>query len=305
MNPAPVKINELIEPLLKQIRIGDTDREDKNFSIIETEKINTGYDAFDEFTGGLTRGDLIVIGGRPGMGTVVLAQNFAINLSCNQGLPSLFVSLSLTKGTFAQQILSHISMVDITEIRRSRVKKESSLRKIEKASVLLNESPLYVEDNLFEISAIERCIIEFKKKKDIQAVFIDHLHLIDCGIEMDLGKREREVSLISRTLKRLAKNLCIPIVLISSLTRQVEIRLSKHPQLHELRDSGAIEDNADLIIFLYRDEVYDKSENNFKRGIADLIIAKNNVGRQTGVVSLAYLSKYLRFENLAVFEGCS
>jgi replicative DNA helicase len=256
--------------------------------------VPTGFQKLDELTSGLQPSDLIIIAGRPSMGKTALALNIAQNASVQAAIPAAIFSLEMSKEQLALRMLCSEAKVDAHRLRGGFLS-EADWPKLTRAAGSLSEAPLFIDDtpalSALEMRAKTR---RLKIEHNLGLVIVDYLQLMRGRASAD--SREQEISDISRSLKALAKELSIPVIALSQLNRRVEERGDKRPQLSDLRESGAIEQDADVILFLYREEVYNKSEEN--RGKAELIIGKQRNG-PTDKVDLAFLDKYTRFENLS------
>ena len=256
--------------------------------------VPTGFQRLDELTSGLQPSDLIIIAGRPSMGKTALALNIAQNASVQAAIPAAIFSLEMSKEQLALRMLCSEAKVDAHRLRGGFLS-EADWPKLTRAAGSLSEAPLFIDDtpglSALEMRAKTR---RLKIEHNLGLVIVDYLQLMRGRASAD--SREQEISDISRSLKALAKELAIPVIALSQLNRRVEERGDKRPQLSDLRESGAIEQDADVILFLYREEVYNKSEEN--RGKAEIIIGKQRNG-PTDKVDLAFLDKYTRFENLS------
>ncbi|MBU0681182.1 MAG: replicative DNA helicase [Proteobacteria bacterium] len=256
--------------------------------------VPSGYDVFDRMTAGLQPSDLIILAGRPSMGKTALAMNMAQNAAMQFDVPVAVFSLEMSKHQLAMRLLCSVSRVDSNEIRTGHIK-EQDWPKLTRAAGELSKSPIFIDDtaaiSVLEMRAKAR---RLKMEHNIGLVVVDYLQLMKGRGD----SREQEISEISRSLKAMAKELEIPVIALSQLNRSLESRPNKRPQLSDLRESGAIEQDADVICFIYRDEVYNKSEDNPKKGLAELIIGKQRNG-PTGTVELAFIGRYTTFENLA------
>ncbi len=256
--------------------------------------VSTGYKKVDELTSGFQNSDLIIIAGRPSMGKTALAINIAQYASIENETPVAIFSLEMSKEQLAFRLLASEAKVDSQRLRKGFVG-EVDWPKLTTAAGRLSEAPIYIDDtpaiSVLEMKAKAR---RLKAEHGLGLVILDYLQLMR-------GRgpsREQEISEISRSLKSLAKELEVPVVALSQLNRQVEARSDRRPQLADLRESGAIEQDADVIMFIYRDEVYNKSEDNPEKGLAEVIVGKQRNG-PTGLVKLSFLKEYTRFENLA------
>jgi replicative DNA helicase len=258
--------------------------------------VPTGFEKIDDKTSGFQKSDLIIIAGRPSMGKTAFALNIAQYAALEAGIPVAVFSLEMSKEQLALRMLSSESRVDSQRIRRGFLG-EADWPKLINAAGKLSEAPIYIDDTpaitVLEMKAKAR---RLKSEVDLGLIILDYLQLMRSGGYKE--SREQEISEISRSLKTLAKELRVPVIALSQLNRQVENRSDKRPQMADLRDSGAIEQDADLIAFIYRDEVYNKSEENIEKGFAEIIIGKQRNG-PTGMVKLLFQEQFTRFENLA------
>ncbi len=258
--------------------------------------VPTGFDKIDDLTSGLQNSDLIIIAGRPSMGKTAFALNIARNAAVDAGLPVAVFSLEMAKEQLALRMLASEAKVDSQRLRRGLLG-ETDWPKLTTAAGRLSEAPIFIDDTpaivVLEMKAKAR---RLKAENGLALIVIDYLQLMRVGGQKD--SREQEISEISRSLKALAKELSVPVIALSQLNRKVEDRTNRRPQMADLRESGAIEQDADVIAFIYRDEVYNKSEDNPEKGIAEIIIGKQRNG-PVGTVKLAFLEKYTSFEPLA------
>lgn len=258
--------------------------------------VPTGFEKLDDITSGLQKSDLVIIAGRPSMGKTAFAMNIAQYAALEAGIPVAIFSLEMSKEQLALRMLSSEARVDSQRIRRGFLG-EADWPKLITAAGRLSEALIFIDDSP-AISALEMKAKARRLKSEVNLglIILDYLQLMRGGGYKD--SREQEISEISRSLKTLAKELNVPVIALSQLNRKVEDRTNKRPQMADLRDSGAIEQDADLIAFIYRDEVYDKSEENPEKGMAEIIVGKQRNG-PTGMVKLAFQDKFARFENLA------
>ncbi|MBI1909218.1 MAG: replicative DNA helicase [Deltaproteobacteria bacterium] len=256
--------------------------------------VPTGFVEIDRLTAGLQASDLIVIAGRPSMGKTALALNMVVHASTVAKVPCAVFSLEMSKEQLVQRMLCTEARVDSSKLR-SGFLSESDWPKLTRAAGILSEAPIFIDDSpaltVLDMRAKAR---RLQREHGLGLVIVDYLQLMRgyAGSE----SREREISEISRSLKELAKELSVPVVALSQLNRMVENRKPPIPVLADLRESGAIEQDADVIAFIYREEVYDRESLN--KGVAEVIIGKQRNG-PTGFVKLAFLSSITRFENLA------
>jgi replicative DNA helicase len=263
--------------------------------------LTTGFNKLDEMTAGLQKGDLIVVAGRPSMGKTTLALNIAENAAF--GGPKARVgifSMEMSREQLAFRMISSLGSVDQGHLRTGMFGDEEWSR-INGAISQMKSASIYIDDTgaltPTEVRARAR---RLKREHGLDLIVIDYLQLMQ--VPGTKENRATEISEISRSLKALAKELSVPVIALSQLNRGVEQRQDKKPVMSDLRESGAIEQDADLIMMIYRDEVYDA--NTTRKGIADIIIAKQRNG-PIGDVHLTFLGKYTRFENLAPesFDG--
>jgi len=229
------------------------------------------------------------------MGKTAFALNVAMRAACSHGVPTAIFSLEMGMEQLMMRMLCAWGKVDLSRLRRGFLDDEDWMRLYDAANYL-SQAPIVIDDTaaLGTLEMRARCR-RLKAEKRLGLVVVDYLQLMRASRRID--SREQEISEISRSLKALAKELHVPVIALSQLNRKVEERTNKRPQLSDLRESGAIEQDADLIIFLYRDEVYNKSEDNKKQGIAEIILGKQRNG-PLGTVELTYLNSCTAFEEL-------
>jgi len=259
--------------------------------------IPTGFDRLDEMTSGMQRGDLIIVAGRPSMGKTAFSMNLAQNASMRADEPAIVAvfSLEMSAQQIAMRMLASEARVDMQHLRTGRFSAED-WRKLASASGSLAESKIFVDDTP-AISVLElrsKCRRLKRENKGLDLVVIDYVQLMSG--RSDIDNRAQEISEITRSMKGLAKELNVPVVALSQLNRSLEQRADKRPVMSDLRESGAIEQDADVIMFIYRDEVYNKKPEN--EGLAEVIIAKQRNG-PIGDVRLTFINRYTRFENHA------
>ncbi len=256
--------------------------------------IPSGFTKLDELTTGFQSGDLIIIGGRPSMGKTAFSLNIAQQVAINQKEPVAIFSLEMAKEQLMFRMLCSEAKVDSNKIRKGFIVKED-WHKLTSAAANLAEAPIFIDDssgtNVLEMRAKAR---RLKVEHGLGLIIVDYLQLMRGRGKSE--RREQEISEISRSLKGLAKEIRVPVIALSQLNRSVETRTgNKRPTLADLRESGAIEQDADVIIFLYRDEVYNKDSDKNK-GLAEIIVAKQRNG-PTGDIPLSFLSYCTSFEN--------
>ena len=256
--------------------------------------VPTGYRDLDRLTCGLQPSDLVVIAGRPSMGKTAFALNIVEHASIEANLVCVVFSLEMSKEQLVRRMLCSRAEVDASKLRGGFLG-ESDWPKLTRAAGLLSEAPIFIDDspalNVLEIRAKVR---RLQREHNLGLVVVDYLQLMR-GVGR-IESREREISEISRALKALAKEINVPIMALSQLNRGVESRQDKRPQLADLRESGAIEQDADLIAFIYRDEMYNRDSPD--AGKAEIIVGKQRNG-PTGRVTLAFRSNITRFDDLA------
>lgn len=254
--------------------------------------IPTGFTDFDKMTAGLQPADLVIIAARPGMGKTAFALNIAQNVAVNEGAPVAIFSLEMSKEQLALRMLASQAMVDYQRLRTGNISSDEWMRII-RAADILTEAPIFIDDtpgiSVLEMRAKAR---RLQSEYGLKLMIVDYLQLMRGRGRTE--NRQQEISEISRALKSLAKELNVPVVAISQLSRAVEARSDKRPQLSDLRESGAIEQDADLVVFIYREELYKKTPEN--TNVAEVIIGKQRNG-PLGTVKLTFLKEYLRFED--------
>ena len=262
--------------------------------------VPTGYNHLDNLTSGLQNSDLIILAARPSMGKTALALNIARNAAVDANIPVAIFSLEMSKEQLSLRMLCAEARIDSSRLRGGFFSMEDWHRLTDAAGIL-SESPIYIDDSpslsAMDIRAKAR---RLKMDKNIGLIIIDYLQLMQGRGTAE--RRDLEISEISRALKALAKELNLPVLALSQLNRMLEQRTDKRPRLSDLRESGALEQDADIVAFIYRDEVYNREEDNPHKGIAEIILAKQRNG-PTGDVRLTFLNSYTRFENLASEEA--
>ena len=256
--------------------------------------IPTGYTDLDEMLAGLQPSNLVIIGARPSMGKTSLALGLAAHAAMDAQVPVLFFSLEMSHLEITQRLLCSEARVDATRMRTGRLH-EQDWPKVAHAIGRLGEAPIYIDDNpnitVMDIRAKAR---RQKARDGLGLVVVDYLQLMSSRTRVE--NRQLEVSEISRNLKILARELEVPVVALSQLSRNLEMRSDKRPVLADLHESGSIEQDADVVMFIYRDDVYNPESAD--RGTAELLIAKHRNG-PTGKTELAFLGQYTRFANMA------
>jgi len=278
---------------LKQILPATVDRIDMlHQSDGDITGIPSGYTEFDKLTAGLQPGDLIVIAGRPSMGKTTLAVNIAENAAIGARVPTAIFSMEMPSQQLAFRMISSLGRVNQTHLRTGNFPDEDWSR-INTAVQLMSDAPIFIDDtpglSPTEIRARAR---RLQREHGLGLIVVDYLQLM--AVPGNKENRATEISEISRSLKALAKELSVPVIALSQLNRGVEQRTDKRPVMSDLRESGAIEQDADVIIFIYREEVYNPDTP--KKGTADIIIAKQRNG-PIGDFVLTFVGQYTKFEN--------
>ncbi len=252
----------------------------------------TGYDDLDRMTAGLQGGDLVIVAGRPSMGKTSLAMNIAEHAAISAGVPVAIFSMEMSAEQLSFRMISSLGRVNQSHLRTGNFSDEDWHR-INAAVSLMSEANIFIDDtpalNPTEVRARSR---RLSREHGLGLIVLDYLQLMQ--VPGTAENRATEISQISRSLKALAKELAVPIIALSQLNRSVEQRTDKRPVMSDLRESGAIEQDADLIAFIYREEVYNKET--MRKGIADIIIAKQRNG-PIGEIPLTFLGEYTKFEN--------
>jgi replicative DNA helicase len=293
---ADQKARQAFYPLSKliDVNIDFLEEKQKNKSLVTG--VPTGFGQLDNLTSGLQNSDLIILAARPSMGKTALALNIARNAAVEAGVPVAVFSLEMSKEQLSLRLLCSEARIDSSRLRSGFFSMEDWQRLTDAAGVL-SAAPIFIDDSAsltaMEVRAKAR---RLKMDKNIGLIVIDYLQLMQgrAGAE----RRDLEISEISRSLKALAKEINLPVIALSQLNRMLEQRNDRRPRLSDLRESGALEQDADVVAFIYRDEVYNKEENNPNKGTAEIILAKQRNG-PTGDIKLTFLNAYTRFENLA------
>ena len=256
--------------------------------------VPTGFTDLDYKTSGLHNSDLVLIAARPAMGKSAFALNIASNAAINAKVPVVIFSLEMSKEQMVNRMLCAEAMVDSSRVRTGKIEDDDWI-KLARVLGPLSEAPIYIDDtpgiSVMELRAKCR---KMKLEKNIGLVVIDYLQLMQ-GSNIRGGSREQEISEISRSLKILAKEINVPVIALSQLSRGPESRQDHRPMLSDLRESGAIEQDADIVMFIYRDDYYNPETD--KKNIAEIIISKHR-GGSTGTVELVWLGQYTKFANM-------
>ncbi|GFZ83493.1 replicative DNA helicase [Nesterenkonia alkaliphila] len=282
------RLSEILAPTIEEIEVNAAN--DGTLT-----GIPTGFRDLDDLTHGFHGGQLIVIAARPAMGKSVLALDFARSASVKHGMTTAFFSLEMGKVELTMRLLAAESAVHFSDLRKGSSLQDEHWEKMARAMDHLEQAPLYIDDapnlSLMEIRAKCR---RLKQRENLKLIIVDYLQLLMSGKRVE--SRQQEVSEFSRTLKLLAKELDVPIIALSQLNRGSEQRPDKRPQVSDLRESGAIEQDADMVMLLHRPEVYDKETE--RAGEADIIVAKNRNG-PTRDITLIFQGHFQRFAEMA------
>ncbi len=273
---------------------------------ISTFSVPSGFFELDDLLGGFQKSDLIIVAARPSMGKTAFAMSAARNAAIDHQVPIAVFSLEMATIQLATRLISAEARINAHNVRTGKFKAEEGA-KISRTVHKLSKAPIYIDDtpaiSILELRAKAR---RLKNEKNIGMIIIDYLQLVSPSYNME--SREREISTISRSLKSLAKELNLPVVALSQLNRQVESRTDKKPMLSDLRESGSIEQDADVVLFLYRPEVYQITQyssgdmqGESTEGIAEVIVGKQRNG-PIGEVKLRFIKDYAKFENLDRFR---
>ncbi|MBQ3059379.1 MAG: replicative DNA helicase [Desulfovibrio sp.] len=261
--------------------------------------VTTGYTRLDKLTAGLQPSDLIIVAARPSMGKTAFSLCMAMHAAIRQNIPVAVFSLEMSKEQLMQRMLAAWGKVDLSRLRRPSLLNDEDWNRLYTAADVVARAPIFIDDtpalSTLELRARAR---RLKAEKGLGLVVVDYLQLMRTSRRTD--SRELEISDISRSLKGLAKEMDVPVVALSQLNRKVEERGDKRPMLSDLRESGAIEQDADVIMFVYRDDVYkhQKPADRPPQGVAEIIIGKQRNG-PVGVAELMYMSPYTSFEDMA------
>ena len=260
--------------------------------------ISTGFTQLDVLTWGLQPSDLILIAGRPSMGKSALAINLASHAAIEENIPVAIFSLEMSKQQLLFRMLSDKAKINGQKFR-SGMFSRAEWGQLNASAGRIADAPIYIDDSSsLHIDQVLRRSRRIWKKHGIKLIVIDYLQLMQGD---KTASREREIASISGGLKGLAKELNIPVIALSQLNRGLENRNNKRPMLSDLKDSGTLEADADVVAFIYRDEMYNKDENNPEKGVAEIIVAKQRNG-PTGTTTLAFVGRYTSFYNLDSFQ---
>ena len=285
---------EDIQHLLPDV-IKDVEKRMENGS--DVTGVASGFTDLDKMTSGLQPGDLIIIAGRPSMGKTSLALNIAENVAIEKKLPVAVFSMEMASNQLTTRLIGSVGKVDQHKMRTGQLD-DDDWDKLTDALGELNEAPIHIDEgsalNSFEVRARARRLQ--RQAGQLGLIVVDYIQLMAAPGGRQSENRATEISEISRSLKALAKELNVPVVALSQLNRSLEQRPDKRPVMSDLRESGAIEQDADVILFIYRDEVYNPESAD--KGLAEIIVAKQRNG-PIGRVKLTFLGQYTRFENYA------
>ena len=255
--------------------------------------VASGFINLDNILSGFQESDLIIVAGRPSMGKTALALNFARNCSVNSDIKVGFFSLEMSSQQLVERLITSESKIDSHLVRTGKLPKHE-WKKLSESANVLSESSIFIDDsadlNIMELRAKAR---QLKAEKNVDIIFVDYIQLLHAPNMHE--SRQQEISYISRSLKALAKELNIPVIALSQLSRAVESRTDHRPIMSDLRESGAIEQDADIVLFIYRKFVYSKNEED--EGLGEIIVSKHRNG-PTGLVKVSFIDKFARFMNL-------
>ena len=261
--------------------------------------IPTGFTELDKMTAGLQPSDLIILAGRPSMGKTAFAMNIAQNATLIDKVGVAVFSLEMSKEQLAMRLLCSAGHIDSQRVRTGKLHNED-WPKLTRAVGMLTEAPMYIDDTpAISVLEMRAKVRRLAAHSPLGLIIVDYLQLMRGRGSIE--NRTQEISEISRSLKAMAKELKVPVIALSQLNRSLESRTDKRPMMSDLRESGAIEQDADLICFIYRDEVYNKAEDNPNRGLAEIIIGKQRNG-PTGTVKLTFIKEFTMFENLSGYD---
>ncbi|MFW2366754.1 MAG: replicative DNA helicase [Desulforhopalus sp.] len=260
--------------------------------------VPTGYSEVDKMTAGLQPSDLIILAARPSMGKTSFAMNIAQHAALVEKTGVAVFSLEMSKEQLVMRLLSSVGRIDSQRIRTGKLRSED-WPKLTRAVGMLSEAPVFIDDTpAISVLEMRAKIRRLASQHEIGLIVVDYLQLMR---GRSTENRTQEISDISRSLKALAKEHQVPVIALSQLNRGLESRTDKRPMMADLRESGAIEQDADVICFIYRDEVYNKADDNPEKGIAEIIIGKQRNG-PTGITRLTFIKEFTMFENMSSYE---
>ena len=261
--------------------------------------VPTGYFEIDKMTAGLQPSDLIILAGRPSMGKTAFAMNLAQHAALVEKTGVAIFSLEMSKEQLATRLLCSVGRIDSQRVRTGKLHNED-WPKLTRAVGMLSEAPIYIDDTpAISVLDMRAKVRRLASQYPLGMILVDYLQLMRGRNSTE--NRTQEISEISRSLKALAKEHNVPVLALSQLNRGLESRTDKRPMMSDLRESGAIEQDADVICFIYRDDVYNKAEDNPEKGTAEIIIGKQRNG-PTGMVKLTFLKEFTMFENMSMYE---
>jgi replicative DNA helicase len=260
--------------------------------------VATGITKFDELTAGLQPGDLVIVAGRPSMGKTSFAMNIAENAAIGGKVPTAIFSMEMSGEQLAMRMISSLGRIDQQKVRTGKLD-DTDWKRVSSAIALMSQAPVFIDDTgglaPTELRARAR---RLRRDHNLGLIVVDYLQLMQ--VPGTRENRATEISEICRSLKSLARELKVPLIALSQLNRGLEQRDDKRPIMSDLRESGSIEQDADLIVFIYRDEVYNKDTED--KGVAEIIIGKQRNG-PTDTVKTTFLGQFTRFENYASEDG--
>ena len=291
IKPSFSHINDLINSNI-------TTLEERQNSGSDFTGVPTGYTQVDKLTSGLQKTDLIILAARPSMGKTAFVLNLARNVAVLEEKLVAIFSLEMGCEQLSMRLLTAEARVNSERLKSGTIGAEDWERVTEAAGVI-SQAPLYIDDtpNISVMEIRAKCR-RLKADRELGLIIVDYLQLMR-GSGTTGDRRDLEIAEISRSLKGLAKEMDVPVIALSQLNRMLEQRAEKRPLLSDLRESGSLEQDADIVAFIYRDEVYNKEENNPNKGKAEIIVAKNRNGA-VGTAHLTFIGKYTRFENAAI-----
>ncbi len=263
--------------------------------------IPTGYHYLDEVTSGFNQGDLVVIAARPSMGKTTFVLNIALNMAMEYNKTIGFFSLEMSAKTLGYKIISRISQIPVNDIRRGNIPIANIQKLVDAVSLIFEKKIIFDEAESVTLFDIKQSARRLKSKYGLDVIFIDYLQLISPPAGTKTENRVQIVSEISKGLKQLARELNVPVIACAQLSRAPEKRENKRPQLSDLRESGSIEQDADFVGFLYREDYYkskDESKDNQQKGITEFIVGKQRLGRRGDIIKYQFLEEYSLFREL-------
>ena len=264
--------------------------------------VPTGFLQLDDLTAGLHPGELVIVAGRPSMGKTTFALNVAYNVAVLAKVPTAIFSLEMSRQQITKNVLCSHAMVEAHKLRGGRFLDDKEFARLTEAAGPLYDAAMFIDDTPgLSTTTLRAKARRLKQKHDIGLLVIDYMQLMEAmGASKNVDSRQQEISYISRSLKGIARELDVPVIALSQLNRAADAREDHRPRMSDLRESGSIEQDADVICFLYRKHYYTKADQD--RGIAEVIVAKQRNG-PTDTVKLAFLDQYMRFDNLQVGDA--